>query len=143
MTTEQLTAEDFSDLLEFRTSLRRFQRWSERQAKGVGLTPAQHQLLLAVKGHAHRRGPSIGDLAGYLLLRHHSAVELVNRVEASGLVRRARDPDDARVVRITLTRRGEGRLERLATLHLTEIRRLAPLLEHLVVDLDHEGLSPA
>lgn len=138
-----LSEEEFSNLLEFRTSLRRFQRWSERQAREVGLTPAQHQLLLAVKGHVHPRGPTISDLASYLLLRHHSTVELVNRVEAGGLVRRKRDPDDARVVRVTLSRRGEDRLDRLTSLHLAEIRRLAPFLDHLVEDLDPEGMPPA
>ncbi|MGZ6980094.1 MAG: MarR family transcriptional regulator, partial [Acidimicrobiia bacterium] len=72
---------DYQRLLEFREGLRRFLHWSEEQAVAVGLTPAQHQLLLAVRGHPHRRGPTIGDLADSLMLRHHSAVGLVDRAE--------------------------------------------------------------
>lgn len=132
MTAEHLDQDDFANLLEFRTMLRRFERWSEQQARAVGLTPTQHQLLLAVKGHKDRRGPTIRELADYLLLRHHSTVELVNRVEAGDLVRRRGDPDDARVVRIRLTELGEDRLAQLTTMHLAELRRLAPILDHLV-----------
>lgn len=132
MTSNRLDEQDFANLLQFRTVLRRFERWSEQQAQAVGLTPAQHQLLLAVKGHAGERGPTIRELADYLLLRHHSTVELVNRVQAGGLVRRLGDPDDARVVRVELTDEGEARLARLTGMHIAELRRLAPILDHLV-----------
>ena len=129
--TRELSQQDFTDLLEFRTALRRFNRWSEAQARAVGLTHAQHQLLLAVKGHTDERGPTIGDVGDYLLLRHHSAVELVNRAEAGGFVERQRDSRDGRVVRLRLTARGEDAISRLTELHLDELRRLAPMLEHL------------
>ena len=69
---------DYRRLLEFRTGLRRFLHWSEEQARAAGVTPAQHQLLLAIRGH-DGAGPTIGDVADYLLLRHHSAVGLVDR----------------------------------------------------------------
>lgn len=130
----RLSDEDFANLLSFRTELRRFERWSETQAKAAGLTHAQHQLLLAVKGHADPRGPTVGDLGDYLLLRHHSAVELLNRAQAGGFVERTDDPDDGRVVRVRLTRLGESRLRDLAELHLAELRRLRPALEHLSVE---------
>ena len=94
------TRQDFENLLAFRVSLRRFQRWSEDQARAVGLTHVQHQLLVAVKGHPGQVEPTVGELAGYLLLRHHSMVELVNRAEAAGFVRRRPDAADARVVQI-------------------------------------------
>jgi hypothetical protein len=97
---------DYAALLAFRTALRQFNRWSETQARAVGLTHAQHQLLLAVKGHPDDRGPTIGEVASYLLLRHHSAVELINRAQAGGFVERHRDDADARVVRLQLTARG-------------------------------------
>jgi DNA-binding MarR family transcriptional regulator len=131
---------DYAALLAFRTALRRFNNWSEAQARTVGLTHAQHQLLLAVKGHMDPRGPTIGDVASYLLLRHHSAVELVNRVQAGGYVARSRDGDDARVVRLRLTSLGEERIEQLTQLHVDELKQLAPLLRH-VVDGDelHHG----
>jgi DNA-binding MarR family transcriptional regulator len=77
---------EYENLLAFRTSLRRFLHWSHSQAQAVGLTPAQHQLMVAVKGHSGGRDPAISDLAGYLLLRHHSAVELAGRAAAAGLL---------------------------------------------------------
>jgi len=128
----QLTREDYQNLLAFRTSLRRFQHWSETQARTAGLTPAQHQLLLAVKGHRGGRGPTIGDLASYLLLRHHSTVELVDRAEAAGLVERWGDKDDGRITRVRLTANGEKRLSQLAAAHLNELQRLAPILDELI-----------
>lgn len=128
----QLTREDYENLLAFRASLRRFQHWSQTQAREVGLTPAQHQLLLAVKGHRGGQGPTIGDLAGYLLLRHHSTVELVDRAEASGLVQRWGDDHDGRITRVRLTADGESRLTRLAPAHLDELQNLAPVLDQLV-----------
>jgi len=128
----QLTRSDFENLLAFRTSLRRFLHWSQTQARAAGLTPAQHQLLVAIKGHPGGRPPTIGDLAGYLLLRHHSAVELVDRAAAAGVVQRCPDPADGRVTRVGLTADGESRLARLAPAHLDELRQLAPVLDQLV-----------
>src|SRR5437764_2589973 len=104
----ELTQQDFERLLEFRVTLRRFQRWSEDQAQAAGLTHVQHQLLVAIKGHPGQIPPAMGDLAGYLMLRPHSTVELVDRAEAAGLVKRIPDRDDGRVVRVRLTETGEG-----------------------------------
>ncbi|MBV9381747.1 MAG: winged helix-turn-helix transcriptional regulator [Streptosporangiaceae bacterium] len=128
----QLAQEDYENLLAFRTSLRKFLHWSETRAREAGLTPAQHQLLLAVKGHPGGVPPTVGDLAGYLLLRHHSTVELIDRAESAGLVQRRGDEDDGRVIRIMLTAKGEERLSLLAPAHLNELTRLAPALDHLV-----------
>jgi DNA-binding MarR family transcriptional regulator len=116
---------DYEDLLTLRTGLRRFLRWSEQQAEAEGLTPAQHQLLLAIRGHPDRRGPAMGEVADYLLLRHHSAVGLVDRADKAGLVTRTRDPEDHRVVRLELTPKGHQRLEKLSALHGEELHRLA------------------
>ncbi len=127
----QLEDADYQRLLKLRTSLRQYMHWSELQAQAAGLTPAQHQLLLAVRGHDEPRGPTISDVAGYLLLKHHSTVELVKRAEALGLVGRASDPDDARVVRLSLTAKGAAALESLASLHLEELARLAGDLQSL------------
>ena len=125
---------DFVNLLAFRTSLRRFQHWSERQARAAGLTHVQHQLLVAIKGHPGESPPTVGDLAGYLLLRHHSAVELVDRAEAAGFVRRRPDPVDARVVRVVLTPEGDDRLTELTPAHLSELHNLAAILNRLVAE---------
>ncbi len=116
---------DYEDLLTLRTGLRRLMRWSEQQAEAAGLTPAQHQLLLAIRGHPDRLGPTVGEVADYLLLRHHSAVGLVDRAVAAGVVKRVRDPQDHRVVRLQLTAAGSKRLETLSELHLEELERLS------------------
>jgi len=129
----QVRDDDYRRLLAFRTGLRRFLRWSAEMAESAGLTPAQHQLMLAVRGHADERGPTIGDVASYLLLKHHSAVELVDRAEEAGLVRRVGDTNDHRVVRLELTRRGEARLEHLASLTVQELRRIVPEISRLWV----------
>ncbi len=128
----RLTQQDFERLLEFRVSLRRFQRWSEDQAQAEGLTHVQHQLLVAIKGHPGDNPPTIGDLADYLLLRPHSMVELVDRAKAAGLVERIPDQDDGRVVRVRLTGEGERILQQLTAAHLDRLHELASVLDELV-----------
>jgi DNA-binding MarR family transcriptional regulator len=129
----RLSDKDYVRLLTFRVGLRRFLRWSEQQAARAGLTPAQHQLLLAIRGHPGLAGPSVGEVAEYLFTRHHSAVQLIDRAEQLGLVKRNRgDAEDRRVVRLSLTAAGEARLAALAAAHLEELRRLAPLIDQLV-----------
>ena len=118
--------EDYRRLLELRTDLRRFLRWSEHQAKAAGVTAAQHQLLLAVRGHTDPRGPTVGDVADYLVLRHHSAVGLVDRAATAGLVERVKDRDNSSAVRLRLTDEGIRRLDALSELHLRELAHLAP-----------------
>jgi uncharacterized protein YeaO (DUF488 family)/DNA-binding MarR family transcriptional regulator len=127
----------YARLLALRTGLRHFEAWSAKQARAAGLTPAHHQLLLAIRGHPDPSGPTIGEVADYLLLRHHSAVGLVDRAEAAGLVRRTRSHEDHRVVRLQLTEEGAARLEALSALHLEELDRLA-----LDVPAAWAGLAP-
>jgi len=134
-TQRPLTRADFERLLAFRIGLRRFQRWSEDQARTAGLTHVQHQLLVAIKGHPGPDAPAISDLAGYLLLRHHSTVELVDRAELAGLVRRMPDARDARMVRVGLTGKGERILDQLTPAHLIELHSLAAVLDELVADV--------
>lgn len=126
-----LSDKDYERLLAFRTELRRFQRWSEERAKDLGLTTAQHQLLLAVRGHPGPEDPTIGELAGHLLVRHHTVVGLIDRTQALGLVRRASDAVDQRVVRLRLTDAGRKMLQSLSHAHLAELARLGPLLDGL------------
>jgi DNA-binding MarR family transcriptional regulator len=125
------TDAEYRRLLAFRTNLRRFLHWSEEQAHEAGLTPAQHQLLLAIRGHDDERGPTIRDVAAALLLRHNSAVGLVDRAVDAGLVTRHVDPDDHRVVRLRLTQAGARKLRTLSRVHLEELRRLAPSIRRL------------
>jgi len=128
-TKRKVSAGDYTKLLGFRTGLRHFLHWSEGEARAAGLTPAQHQLLLAIKGHPGRSDPTVGDLAEHLVSKHHSVVELIDRAVEAGLVQRRRDTEDHRAVRLRLTSLGERRIEELSCLHLEELRRLAPLLE--------------
>ncbi|TSD94428.1 MarR family transcriptional regulator [Skermania sp. ID1734] len=121
----------YAQLLRLRTGLRRFERWSAQQAQAAGLTATQHQLLLAIRGHSDPRGPTISDIADYLLLQHHSAVGLIDRAEAAGLVHRARTDTDQRVVRLRLSELGAQCLEGLTALHVEELRRLGPQLTAL------------
>jgi DNA-binding MarR family transcriptional regulator len=137
-----LEQSDFEHLLELRTGLRRFIRWSDQQAQAAGLTPAKHQLLLAIKGHPDASGPTIGELADYLVLRHHSAVGLIDRAVKDGLVKRNRDRSKG-VVRVTLTRAGNDKLAALAEAHMEEIAHLAPTMRTLWRALDHaDGDAP-
>ncbi|KQX63677.1 MarR family winged helix-turn-helix transcriptional regulator [Angustibacter sp. Root456] len=129
-----LTEPEYARLLRFRTELRRFEAWSRSEATRHGLTSAQHQLLLAVRGHDGEQLPTIGDLAEYLLVRHHSAVELVDRAAELGFVSRVHDTHDHRVVRVQLTARGRSAVRALSEVHLAELQRLAPLFERLAAD---------
>jgi DNA-binding MarR family transcriptional regulator len=123
---------DYTRLLTVRTRLRQFERWSAEQAAAHGLTASQHQLMLAVRGHPDPQGPTIGEAADYLLIRHHSAVELADRSEKAGLIVRARDTDDHRAVRLQLSAAGARILEDLTSAHLEEIARLTPLFESMI-----------
>ena len=130
-----LTDEDYHSLAEFRHALRRFLAFSENAARDHDITPAQHQLLLAIRGSARDRQPSTSDLAEALQLRLHSAGELIDRAETNGLVQRHVDPGDARRTLLALTERGTSLLDSLSLLHRSELRtfrtELAAILDHL------------
>jgi DNA-binding MarR family transcriptional regulator len=128
----QIRDTDYARLLTVRTRLRQFERWSADQAAGHGLTASQHQLMLAVRGHPDPAGPSISEAAEYLLIRHHSAVELADRTEKAGLILRVRDDQDHRSVRLRLSVDGDRILEALTSAHLEEIARLTPLFESMI-----------
>jgi len=130
-TRPRVTDADYARLLRLRTRLRQFEHWSAEQAAAMGLTASQHQLLLAIRGHGDADGPTIGDVADYLLVRHNTAVELVNRTQELGLIDRHRDGTDHRVVRLTLTDEGRNRLNALSADHLEELARLAQVVDEL------------
>jgi DNA-binding MarR family transcriptional regulator len=124
----EVTARDYRALAEFRYLLRQFLAFSEAAAKAAGLTPRQHQALLAIKGFPPDRPVSIHDLAARIGIRHHSAVELVDRLVQGGTLTREPDPCDRRRVRLVLTPAAEQRLRALSATHLEELRRLRPAL---------------
>jgi DNA-binding MarR family transcriptional regulator len=119
---------DYRSLAEFRVQIRRYLHFSEDLARRSGVEPAQYQLMLAVKGTPEGRAPTISYLCEALQIRHHSAVELVNRTEARGFVARFREAPDRRLVFVRLTESGEHLLGTLATHHLSELRTAGPTL---------------
>lgn len=128
----RLSNADYQLLAQLRYLLRRFAAFSEAAARRAGLSAQQHQALLAVRGFPGRARVSVGELAERLQLRHHSAVGLIDRLAARGLLRRHYDRRDRRRVLVTLTPRGQARLARLSRAHRAELARLAPLLRALL-----------
>ena len=128
---------EYQSLAALRAALRRFQHFSEEEARAAGLTPQQHQAMLAVRGAADAM--TVGALAEQLQVRHHSAVGLVDRLAAQDLVERVRGDGDRREVRLALTARGEAILGSLAATHRAELRRLGPQLAALLAALDEPG----
>ena len=114
-------AVDYRSLAEFRYQIRRFLRFSEQAARQAGLEPQQHQLLLALKGLPEGAEPSIGELAERLQIRHHSVVELVDRLVERGYVKRRRGQADRRIVFVELTAAGDEVLRRLSLEHRAEL----------------------
>jgi DNA-binding MarR family transcriptional regulator len=113
--------------------------FSEEAAREVGLTPQQHQALLAIKGSGRREAMTIGELADALQVRHHSAVGLVNRLVDQALARRVPGADDRRQVLLALAPRGLELLEELAATHRHELRRVGPELRTLLAHLNDES----
>lgn len=130
-----LTKAEYERLAAFRFALRQFLRFSEAAAHEENLTPQQHQALLAIKGFPGRDSINVHDLAERLQLRHHTAVELVDRLEMEKLVRREPDKSDGRKVLIGLTARGEQVLGKLSEAHREQLRRLGPQLTGLLKEL--------
>ena len=137
-----LDRHDYAVLASFRRSLRVFLAFSGEAARKAGLTPQQHQAILAIHGMAPEDGMTVHELAEQLLLKPQTAVELVDRLEDAGLVRRQRDEVDRRRVFLTLTAKASKILEKLSVVHLAQIRRDAPQLIALLRDVarEHNGV---
>lgn len=135
-TNSPLNGADYQLLARFRFALRTFLRFSEQSARDAGLTPAQHQLLLVVKGYPGGSHPPLTDVADMLQLKLHSAGELVDRAVANGLVARHDDPEDRRRVLVQLTPDGERHLRDLTVLHRDELRRFKQEMNAVLHELD-------
>jgi DNA-binding MarR family transcriptional regulator len=128
---------DYGALAQFRHQLRMFLAFSENAAQGQGLTPQQHQALLGIKGFVDPGPATISDVARFLLIRHHSAVELINRMEKLRLIKRSSDPEDARRVHLRLTQKAEQKLEAISRMNIGELRRAAsPVMARLLKSPD-------
>jgi DNA-binding MarR family transcriptional regulator len=119
---------DYRSLADFRYEIRRFLNFSERAAREAGIEPHQHQALLAIKGLPIGQKATVGTLAERLQVQHHTAVELVNRLQAKKLIRRSRSGADRREVFLELTGRGERILRSLTLVHRSELRSAGPKL---------------
>jgi len=134
MTEEVLTDADYEVLADFRGTLRRFMAFSEARAAEVGLTPQQHQALLAVRAAPSGKA-TIGYVANWLMLKPHSASGLIDRLEALDLLERQVSPDDRRQAQLVLTGKAGALLALLSATHREEIRRLRPMLTDLLARL--------
>ena len=123
---------DYETLARFRYELRKFQAFSASAASRAGLTAQQHQALLVVRGFSADGPISVGDLARYMLIRHHTAVELVDRMTRLKVLSREIDGTDGRRVLVSLTGEGERRLQKLSRIHLEELRAIGPTLTKLL-----------
>ena len=141
MKKSDITKVHYETLAELRYGLRQFLRFSENAAHAAGVTPQQHQAMLAIKGFRGRDHITIGELAERLQILHHSAVGLANRLVTENYARRVPDQRDRRQVRLTLTIRGESVLEKLSATHREQLRRIGPQINRLLDFL--RGDSPA
>ena len=138
-----LSKSQYEALAAFRFALRKFLRFSEDAAAAAGITPQQHQALLAIKGFPGRDHVSVRELAERLQVRHHSAVGLLDRLVAEKLVARTASPEDRRRVHIQLTSRGEKMLEELTASHRDQLRHIGPEISHLLQRLGKAGSDAA
>lgn len=134
----KITKTDYEALAALRYRLRQFLHFSEEAAHAVGLTPQQHQALLAIKGFPSRDRMTVGELAERLQIRHQSAVGLADRLAANNLVRRKTNAGDRRRVNLALTAYGEKVLENLSASHRAQLRRIGPEIETLLKRLRNE-----
>jgi len=129
-------AADYQALANFRYALRRFLEFSGSAAKSVGLTPQQHQAMLSIIGVPEGQAVTVGFLAERMLLKHHSTVELVDRLVELDLVARQPDAADRRKVLLALTPKGRRLLTKLSAAHIEELRRIRPVFADLLERLD-------
>lgn len=138
----QLDSHEYALLAAFRYALRSFMYFSESAAESLGLTAQQYQAMLAMRGFPEDREVTINDLAQQLLIKHNTAVGLVDRLDKQGLVTRRPSPVDGRQVYLRLTAKGERMLERLASVHREELHRIGPQLEQLLHQIGHTTERP-
>ena len=133
-----LATEDYARLAAFRQGVREFLRFSEEAAERAGLSAQQYQAMLILRASEGAR-TSINDLARQLIIKHNSAVGLVDRLVKEGLARRATSGGDRRKVELELTARGRQILAKLAETHRAELERFGPELKRLIADVLRSG----
>ena len=139
----KLATRDYARLAAFRHALRNFLRFSETAAAGVGLTSKHYQAMLVVRSREEDESVTINDLAQQLIIKHNSAVELVDRLVKQNLLLRAASSGDRRKVELRLTARGRQVLAKLAAIHSGELQRIGPVLEKFFAELSRAGRTGA
>lgn len=134
----RITKTEYEILSAFRYALRQFLRFSEEAAQSMGLTPQQHQALLSIKGFPGRDKITVKELSERMQIQHHSAVGLVNRLEAQGLLTREPSHADRRQVYVKLSAQGTALLEQLSSIHKEELHRMLPELQKLFEQLSED-----
>jgi len=127
-----LSKQQYEMLASFRFALRQFLRFSEEAAVSAGCMPQQYQALLAIKGFPGREHVTVRELAERLHIKHHSAVGLIDRLVAEKFVTRGSSAEDGRQVHVRVTARGERVLEKLASAHREQLRRIGPEISQLL-----------
>lgn len=138
----QLRTRDYAQLAAFRHALRRFLRFSETAAADAGISGQHYQAMLVVRGWPDDERATINDLAQQLLIRHNSAVELVDRLVEEDLLTRGVSPSDRRKVELHLTGRGRQVMAKLAAVHRRELRRIGPILKQFFAQLSRPERAP-
>jgi DNA-binding MarR family transcriptional regulator len=139
----ELTTRDYAQLASFRHELRGFLRFSESAAGQEGLTSQHYQAMLILRGWPERQPISINELAQQLLIKHNSAVGLVDRLVSKDLVVREHSAVDRRKVELRLSTQGRRVLARLASMHRGELRRIGPVMKRFFAELSRDGHAGA
>jgi DNA-binding MarR family transcriptional regulator len=137
----KLTKASYEALADFRFALRAFLAFSEKAALEAGLTAQQHQAMLAIRAAPEGEPLSVGAIAGRLLVRHHTAVELVDRLALMGMVARETDRHDKRRILVSLTKRGHAAIDELSSIHIEELRSICPTLRKLLQEFETKRLT--
>lgn len=137
----RLTTRDYAELAAFRRALREFMSFSEAAAEEAGLTSRHYQAMLVLRGSQDNGSVSINDLAQQLLIRHNSAVGLVDRLARENLIVRQASKEDRRKVELRLTRRGRQVLAKLAAVHRRELERIGPDLRRFFSAVPRLGMG--
>lgn len=141
--TDRITSAEYRALAELRYRIRLFLREGDSTALGEGLEPQQYQMLLAIRGLEEGEPATVGTLAERLAIKHHSAVELIDRLEGHGFVRRLRDKQDRRQVRVLLLPRGERALAGVVKERISELRASGDALVRAIETLLQRGRTRA
>ena len=139
----RLATADYARLAGFRHAIRAFLRFSEAAAAAAGLSAQHYQAMLVLRGWPEGARATIADLARQLMIKHNSAVGLVDRLVDESLVVRETSSADRRKVELRLTSRGRQVLAKLAAMHRAELERIGPAMKRFFGEVARLGVIDA